>query len=48
MYGARPIKRYVTKNIETLLAQELLSENTSFQDSFLIDVLNDEFFIQKQ
>lgn len=48
MYGARPIKRYVTKHIETLLAQELLKENISLHDSFLIDVTNDEFTIQNK
>ena len=26
-FGARPIRRYITKNIETLLAKELLNDN---------------------
>jgi ATP-dependent Clp protease ATP-binding subunit ClpB len=47
-YGARPIKRYVTKNIETLLANELLKEDTEFNDSFVIDVLDNQFKIVKQ
>lgn len=47
-FGARPIKRYVTKNIETLLANELLKEDTEFNDTFIIDVLNDQFTIVKQ
>ncbi len=47
-FGARPIKRYVTKNIETLLANELLKEDTEFNDTFIIDVLNDQFIIVKQ
>jgi ATP-dependent Clp protease ATP-binding subunit ClpB len=46
-YGARPIKRYVTKHIETLLANELLKEDTEFNDCFVIDVLDDHFVIQK-
>lgn len=48
VYGARPIKRYVTKNIETLLAQELLKETTEFNDTFEIDVLNEIFVINKK
>ncbi len=48
VYGARPIKRYVTKNIETLLAQELLKETTEFNDTFVIDISNDTFIIQKK
>lgn len=47
-YGARPIKRYVTKNIETMLATELLKEDTEFNDTFLVDVANDEFTISKE
>ncbi|MCI8575751.1 MAG: AAA domain-containing protein [Bacilli bacterium] len=47
-YGARPIKRYVTKNIETLLANELLKDDTEFNDSFLVDILNEKFVIIKQ
>jgi len=47
-YGARPIKRYVTKYIETLLAQELLKEDTEFNDHFIVDVLNDQFVITKE
>jgi len=48
MYGARPIKRYVTKNIETLIAEELLKETTEFNDRFVIDVMDDMFVIQKE
>lgn len=47
-FGARPIKRYVTKHIETLLANELLKEDTEFNDTFLIDVLENQFVIRKQ
>jgi len=47
-YGARPIKRYITKNIETLLAKELLLNTTEFNDVFSIDVQEDTFTIQKK
>ena len=46
-FGARPIKRFVTKNIETLLANELLNERITTNDSLLVDVENNEFIIRK-
>ena len=46
-YGARPLKRYVTKNIETLLANTLLQEDTEFNDHFVVDVDGESFVIQK-
>ena len=46
-FGARPIKRYVTKNIETLLANELLNEKISNNDSLIVDIENDSFIINK-
>ena len=46
-FGARPIKRYVTKNIETLLATELLNERITMNESLIIDVENNEFIIKR-
>ena len=46
-YGARPIKRYVTKHIETLIAEELLNEKISENDKLLIDVKDKKFIIEK-
>ena len=44
-YGARPIKRYVTKNIETLIAESLLKECIHEGDNLRIDYDN-EFKIE--
>ena len=44
-YGARPIKRYVTKNIETLIAHELISSDIKLGTTLVIDVQNDNFTI---
>ena len=44
-YGARPIKRYVTKNIETLIAHELISSDIKVGTTLVIDVQNDNFTI---
>jgi len=47
-FGARPIKRYVTKHIETLLAKEIIGTFLSVGDTLLIDLVNDEFVIHKK
>ena len=47
VYGARPIKRYVSRNIETLIAKAIISEDIKFNSSIEIDVANNEFIIKK-
>ena len=47
-YGARPIKRYVTKNIESLVAHELISKDLLVGDTLEVDVVNNEFVIHKK
>ena len=44
-FGARPIKRFITKNIETLIAENLLNSTIKEGDNLLIDVINDKFTI---
>ena len=46
-YGARPIKRYVSRNIETLIANNIISNNINYGDKITIDVNNNEFMIKK-
>ena len=41
MYGARPLKRYLQKNVETLAAREILSGEVRAGDTILIDVQDD-------
>ncbi len=45
-FGARPIKRYVTKHIETLIAEELLNEKIHEGDKIIIDIENNKFIIK--
>ena len=45
-FGARPIKRYVTKHIETLLAEEILNEKVKDYDKIIIDVNNRNFIVK--
>ena len=44
-FGARPIKRYITKNIETLIAEALLQEQIHEKDHLIIDY-KDKFVIE--
>ena len=45
-FGARPIKRYVTKNIETLIAEEIVSNNIT-EGTIIIDIKDNQFIIKR-
>jgi len=45
-YGARPIKRYVTRNIETLLANKIIEDEIKYGSNIIIDVENNKFTIK--
>ena len=45
-FGARPIKRYVSKNIESLIANNILEDKIKFNSTITIDVNNDKFNIK--
>ena len=42
MYGARPLKRYLQKSVETLAARLILNDGVDAEDTILIDVENDQ------
>ena len=42
MYGARPLKRYVQKTVETLAAKLILKGDINTSDDIVIDVVNGE------
>ena len=44
-YGARPIKRYVTEKIETLIAKEIVIGKLNHDDEIKIDVVNNSLAI---
>ena len=44
-YGARPIKRYITKNIENLIAHKLIDTNMEVGTTLIVDVKNNEFIV---
>ncbi len=44
-YGARPVKRYVTRNIETILSNLILEDKVNFNDTLIIDFENNHYKI---
>ena len=44
-YGARPLRRYIEKHIETILAREILKGNLVENEEILIDFKNDELIM---
>ncbi|SEP86291.1 ATP-dependent Clp protease ATP-binding subunit ClpB [Lachnospiraceae bacterium RM5] len=42
IYGARPLKRYLQKTVETLSAKLILEDKVKPNDTIIIDVVNDE------
>ena len=45
-FGARPIKRFVSRNIETLIANNIINNNIKFNDHIIIDIENNKFIIK--
>ena len=44
-YGARPIKRYITKNIENLIAHKVIDGNLKVGDILVVSLDNDNYVI---
>ncbi len=44
-YGARPIKRYIERNIETLIARAIVSSEIEPKRNYVIDVNNNNFVL---
>ena len=45
-FGARPIKRYVSKHIESLIANSILEDKIKFNSTITIDINNNDFIIK--
>ncbi len=45
VYGARPVKRYVARNVETLIANNIILEKIKFNSTVTIDVQNGQLII---
>lgn len=44
-YGARPIKRYITKNIENLIAHKVIDGNLKVGDTLVVSLDNNNYVI---
>jgi ATP-dependent Clp protease ATP-binding subunit ClpB len=47
VYGARPLKRFIQKNIETKIAREMIKGTIQDNDHIVLDMQDGEFFITK-
>ena len=45
-YGARPIKRFISRNIENLLAQKIIEDEIKYNSVITIDVENDNIVLK--
>lgn len=48
IYGARPLKRFVQKKLETLIAKKILSQEILPHTTVVIDCLNNELELKKE
>ena len=46
VYGARPLKRFVQKKLETLIARSILSEQIKPNSEIIVDYSNSELIIK--
>ena len=47
-FGARPIKRYVQRNIESLIANAIIQDKIEVNSTIIIDILNNQFTIKNE
>ena len=45
-FGARPIKRYVSRNLETLISKAIINDEIKFNSTITVDVNNDGLYIK--
>ena len=43
LYGARPMKRYIQRYIETLIARKMIEGNVGKEDTLYLKAVNDEY-----
>ncbi|MBR3162039.1 MAG: AAA family ATPase [Bacilli bacterium] len=46
-FGARPIKRYVSRNIETLIANNIISDTIKYDSEIIIDINSNKFTLKQ-
>ena len=48
VYGARPMKRYIQRNVETLIARKLIESGNMRDEDVYIDFIDGEYQIRIQ
>ncbi|MEG0290146.1 MAG: AAA family ATPase [Erysipelotrichaceae bacterium] len=48
IYGARPMKRYIQRNIETLIARLMMEGTIDGEEAILLDVSDHQYFVKIQ
>lgn len=46
VYGARPIKRFVSRNIENLLAQKIICDEVKYNSNVIVDVVDNKIVLK--
>ena len=46
MYGARPVRRFISKRVETTIARALIDDKLKPNSEILIDLVDDKFVIR--
>ena len=46
-FGARPIKRYVSRNLETLIANNIIMDKIKFNSKIIVDIENNNLIIKE-
>ncbi|MPN60854.1 Chaperone protein ClpB [bioreactor metagenome] len=46
VYGARPLKRYLQKTVETLIAKIIIKDDPKPDTEFIVDEKNGELFVK--
>ena len=46
-FGARPIKRYVSRNLETLIANDIINDKIKFNSTITVDIDNNNLIIKE-
>ncbi|MDE6475305.1 MAG: hypothetical protein K2L08_00405, partial [Erysipelotrichaceae bacterium] len=45
VYGARPMKRYIQRQIETLIARRMIEEGSSKDKNIYVDVKDEAYIV---
>lgn len=46
VYGARPLKRYIQANVETLIAKKIIAGDVTENSNLVVDVDNDSLTVK--